>query len=332
MNALPDAGERPTGEQEARGCSAEAPPPCKRRVLLVDDEENILASLRRLLRREDYELITANCGSEALELLEANPVQLIISDHRMPGMTGVELLREVRVRWPDTLRIILSGYSEVRTIIAAINEGEIYKFITKPWNDEEIKLHVRRALEQHELEEENRRMACEIAAQNDRLRELNVMLEQRAADASTGLTSTQDLLETIGVGVVTIDPAGLVVGANRRGSEIVSSGRSELIGIPAEVAFPKSLYELACTAAILDGAGCPISSEVGDSNGHRFVSPTAKAMGHPPGAECPGTADTAVARAGRLAIDGQKLQCRVSPLIAEGNHRGNVIALWEEVV
>lgn len=285
MNALPDAGERPTGS------SAKPLPPRKRRVLLVDDEKNIIASLRRLLRHEDYELITANCGMEALELLEADPVQLIISDHRMPGMTGVELLREVRDRWPDTLRIILSGYSEVSTIIAAINEGEIYKFISKPWNDEEIKLHVRRALEQHELEAENRRMAREISAQNERLRELNTLLEQRADDASTGLTSTQDLLETIGVGVLTIDQAGLVVGANRRANDIISSGRSELIGILAEVAFPKALFELACTAGVLEGS----------------------------------------ATSGHVEIEGQELQCRVSPLVDEGDHRGSVIALWEEV-
>ena len=220
MNASPSAkvgNKGKEGAERAHQSTIRNPQSAigKRRVLLVDDEKKILASLRRLLRREDYELITANCGPEALELLEADPVQLIISDYRMPGMTGVELLREVRQRWPDTLRIILSGYSEVSTIIAAINEGEIYKFISKPWNDEEIKLHVRRALEQHELEEENKRMACEIAAQNERLRELNVMLEQRAADASTGLTSAQDLLETMKTAILLAkvgsgDPTALV--------------------------------------------------------------------------------------------------------------------------
>lgn len=276
---------------EVGGPLPTAPAPRKRRVLLVDDEARILASLRRLLRREDYELVTATCGPQALELLETNPVDLIISDHRMPGMTGVEFLREVRTRWPDTLRIILSGYSEVSAIIAAINDGEIYKFISKPWNDEEIKLHLRRAMEQHDLEEENRRMAREIATQNARLRELNEMLEQRASDASTGLASTQDLLETIGVGVITVDLSGLVVGANRQANEIISSGRSELIGIPAEITFPESLYALVCA---------------GHTEEDRATS-------------------------GRVRIEGKELQYRLSPLVADGSRRGNVIALWEDV-
>lgn len=169
----------PGAEARTRGrdASAQSPSPRKRRVLIVDDEESIIAALRRLLRPEGYELVTANCGSEALTLLEADPVPLVISDYCMPGMTGLELLREVRQRWPNTLRIILSGYSDVNTIIAAVNEGEIYKFISKPWDDEEIKLHVRRAMEQYELEEEDRRLAREDAAQDERPRELNTMLE-----------------------------------------------------------------------------------------------------------------------------------------------------------
>lgn len=294
MNTPPEtAPGRPCVEAriEDRAASAQSPAPSKRRVLLVDDEEKIIAALRRLLRREGYELVTATSGAEALTILEADPVSLVISDYRMPGMTGVELFHKIRERWPSTLRIILSGYSQVSTIIAAINEGEIYKFISKPWNDEEIKLHVRRALEQYELEEENQRLSRQITAQNERLRELNTMLEQRATDASTGLTTTQGLLENIGVGVLTVDEAGLIVGANERANEIISSGRSELIGMPAEVALPKVLYQLACTPGITD--------------------------------------DGAVS--GRIQLDGKKLQCRVNPLGTDGNSRGSVIALWEEV-
>lgn len=225
----------------------------RRRVLVVDDEKGVIAALRRLLRREDYELVTASTGAEALEVLEAEPVSLVISDYRMPGMTGVELLREIRKRWPNTLRIILSGYSEVDAIITAVNEGEIYKFISKPWNDEGIKLHVRRALEQYELQAENERLSREIAAQNERLRELNTILEQRAADASSGLTSTQDSLENVGLGVLAVDASGLVVWANRRANEIISAGKSELIGIPTEIALPRALYDVVCSARRFEG-------------------------------------------------------------------------------
>lgn len=294
MNALPDtAKENHCVEAQAEPHDASAPSSelNKRRVLLVDDEERIIAALQRLLRREGYEVVTANCGSEALAILESDPVNLVISDYRMPGMTGVELLREIRQRWPDTLRIILSGYSEVSTIIAAINEGEIYKFISKPWNDEEIKLHMRRALEQYELEEENRCLAREVAAQNDRLCELNAILKQRVTDASAGLTSTQGLLENIGVGVLVIDEGGLIVGANERANEIISSGKSELIGIPAEVALPKVLCELVCTSGI----------------------PRA------------GTAS------GRFQLDNKELQFRANKLGVGEDRSGSVIALWEGV-
>jgi CheY-like chemotaxis protein len=271
-----------------RGASRRPPQRC---ILLVDDEQNILAALRRLLRREGYELLTAASASEAIEQLEAHLVHLIVSDFRMPGVTGVELLQTARARWPNTIRMILSGYSEVSTIIAAVNEGHIYKFLTKPWNDEELKLHIRRAFEQHELEDENRRMAGEITAQNERLRELNTLLEQRAADASTGLASTQTLLEAVGVGVLAVDAEGLVVGANRRVSEFTASGTWELIGIPAELALPETLREFVCTASRPD---------VGATS-------------------C------------RIELEGRKLQCRLDPLVVEGRHRGSVVALWEEI-
>lgn len=219
------------------------------RILLVDDEESIISALRRLLKRENYEFLTANCGEKALQLQEQNPAQLIISDYRMPAMTGIELLRQIRSRWPDTVRIILSGYSQVSAIIAAINEGAIYKFISKPWNDEELKLHIRRALEQYQLSAENKQMAREIIEQNKKLQELNERLKQRAVDACRGLTSTQDILETIGVGVLTIDSSGLIVGANWHAYEIIASGKTELMGIPAQAALPKILYDCACAAA-----------------------------------------------------------------------------------
>ena len=263
----------------------------KRSILFVDDEPSILAAFRRLLRREGYDLLTASSGADAIEQLEERPVQLIICDHRMPGMTGVELLREVRQRWPDTIRIILSGYSDASTIIDAINEGEIYKFITKPWNDEEIKLHLQRALELQELKGANARMAREIANQNEQLRELNALLEQRASDASTGLTSTQALLEDVGVGIFTVDPAGLILGANRLASEIISPDHSALIGLTARTTLPDSLNALIVLMESVDNS----------------VLTT------------------------KIDLDGRKIQCRINPVVAKGDRRGCVVAMWEEV-
>lgn len=219
-------------------------------VLIVDDEEGILSSLRRLLRREPYTLLTAGTADEALRIMETQPISLVISDYRMPAMTGTELLREVQRRWPETLRMVLSGYSEVKAIISAINEGAIYKFITKPWNDEEIKLHIRRALEQHALRAENLRMAGEIGLQNARLRELNEQLDQQAADATRGLTFSQEILDMIDVGVLCVDANGLLVTANREATRLLGGDAALVATASAQSMLPETVWSaLASTEA-----------------------------------------------------------------------------------
>ncbi len=107
-------------------------------VLLVDDEELVLNALCRVLEAEDRELLTAGDGSQALELLEQRPVALVISDQRMPNMTGLELFREIKQRWPETIRVLLTGYAEMNLVIEAINQGEVYRFLTKPWDTREL--------------------------------------------------------------------------------------------------------------------------------------------------------------------------------------------------
>ncbi|MFH1495300.1 MAG: response regulator, partial [Pseudomonadota bacterium] len=103
----------------------------ERTILLVDDEANILSALTRLLRPQGYRILRAGSGREGLELLAQNEVGVIVSDQRMPEMTGVEFLHQVRELYPDTVRIVLSGYTELNSITDAINRGAIYKFLTK---------------------------------------------------------------------------------------------------------------------------------------------------------------------------------------------------------
>jgi diguanylate cyclase (GGDEF)-like protein/PAS domain S-box-containing protein len=114
-------------------------------LLLVDDEQNVVNALRRLLRREGYRILTAGSGAEALELLALQPVQVIVCDQRMPGMSGVDFLSKVKELYPETVRISLSGYSEISTVTDAINKGAIWKYITKPWDDEELVREIRSA-------------------------------------------------------------------------------------------------------------------------------------------------------------------------------------------
>lgn len=122
----------------------------ERTLLLLDDEENVLRSLVRLFRRDGYKVLTASSTREAFDLLASNTVQVIVSDQRMPDMSGTEFLAKVRDLYPDTVRMVLSGYTDLATITEAINRGSIYRFLTKPWNDDELRSHIEAAFRSHE--------------------------------------------------------------------------------------------------------------------------------------------------------------------------------------
>lgn len=164
-------------------------------LLLVDDEENILNSLRRVLRGEPYELLLANGGEQALQLMQSQTVDLVISDARMPGMDGATLLTEIQSRWPGCMRILLTGYADLSTTIKAINQGQIYRYISKPWNDDELRLIIRQALNYQHVERERERLEQLTLEQNQRLQDLNASLEQRVKDRTGELQQTADMLD-----------------------------------------------------------------------------------------------------------------------------------------
>lgn len=122
----------------------------ERGLLLVDDEENVLRALVRVLRRDGYIIHTATNATEGFELLAKNRVQVIVSDQRMPGISGTQFLSRVKEMYPDTMRIVLSGYTDLATLTDAINRGAIYKFLTKPWDDEDLREQVRDAFRQYD--------------------------------------------------------------------------------------------------------------------------------------------------------------------------------------
>jgi DNA-binding NtrC family response regulator len=125
-------------------------------ILLVDDEENILRSLKRQLVDTQYRLLTAGSAAQGLEVLAAQDIAVVISDQRMPGMSGTEFLTTVREQYPDTIRILLTAYSDMQDTIDAINKGGIYKFIHKPWEEQELKQAISQAVEQYAAARENR--------------------------------------------------------------------------------------------------------------------------------------------------------------------------------
>ena len=157
-------------------------------VLLVDDEESILNSLRRLLRSQPYDVVLATSGAQALEIMATRPIDLVMSDARMPGMDGATLLAEVHRLYPATSRILLTGYADLTTIIKAINDGQIHRYISKPWNDEELQLVLQQTLEHQRLE----RLARD---QTEQLKLLNATLEKRVAARTAELQQTADMLD-----------------------------------------------------------------------------------------------------------------------------------------
>lgn len=141
----------------------------ERRILVIDDEENICKALRRSLRRENYEVLIGHEPAEGFKILKEEKIDLVISDHLMPNMTGVEFLGLVRDRHPGVMRILLTGHADMATAIRAINEGQIYRFLTKPWDDDALKAVLCVAFEQLDEEREHRRLLSEARSQSDRL-------------------------------------------------------------------------------------------------------------------------------------------------------------------
>lgn len=164
-------------------------------LLFVDDEPGILSALRRLFRPHGYRILIAESGQLGLAELEKTPVDLVISDMRMPEMDGASFLKEVRQRWPQTIRILLTGYADVGSTVAAINEGEIYRYIAKPWDDNEILGIVRDALERNRLESENKRLTALAQAQNEELKTLNASLEHKVAERTAELQQALGFVE-----------------------------------------------------------------------------------------------------------------------------------------
>lgn len=137
----------------------------KNRILIVDDEPHVLKSLVRTLHDTGYEVMTAGGGEEALELVQRYKFKVVISDERMPGMYGSELLGMISVRQPEVVKMLLTGYASVEAAIRAVNEGEIYRFLVKPWDDFELKMSIRMGIEKYDLEMKNRKLQSLVRAQ-----------------------------------------------------------------------------------------------------------------------------------------------------------------------
>ena len=196
------------------GCASPDAPGTERHLLILDDEENVLRALRRTLRPAGFKVHIATSPDQAFEVLALHPVGVVLSDQRMPLMPGSEFLRRVKDLYPQTRRIVLSGYTDLQSITNAINQGAIYQFVTKPWNDAELLTLLETAFAEFELGAENRRLHRALKEANRRLGETVQAQGQRMSHGETALDVMHAAIAAVAVPVLGLDPAGDLVMIN----------------------------------------------------------------------------------------------------------------------
>jgi two-component system NtrC family sensor kinase len=219
-------------------------------VLFVDDEEGVLVALQHMVADSELTPLVASSGPEALELLkERGPVALVLSDYRMPGMTGVDLLREVHKLYPKTRRLILSGYAETYAVMEAINEGHVDRFLAKPWNDQKLLGALIEAVAQYKKEVENERMLADLAKRNQELERENEELEERVRTSKVDFDSSQlfaahQFLERLPYALFGFDANRLLLAINEQGRTFMNSDDPPSVGDHLQTVLPASLVPL----------------------------------------------------------------------------------------
>lgn len=218
------------------------------RILCVDDETNVLKALERVFFEDTYTILTATSGESGLEVLRsAAPVQLVISDYRMPGMNGVEFLKQVCSAWPDTVRIVLSGYADTASVLAAINEGRIYKFIPKPWNDDELRVTVANALERYTLRRNNEDLAERLMKKGEEYQRLNATFQWLITEKTSEMTFQskvyeffQNVFQALPIAALCVNAAGHIIQTNKKAKEFFAGtgagihGRERMSALSSE--------------------------------------------------------------------------------------------------
>ncbi len=218
-------------------------------ILVVDDDEHVRRALRRVLRRARCRILDAPDAAAGLLLLEQEPIQVVVSDYRMPGMSGVEFLRAVKERWPRIQRVLLTGQADSTAIEEAVNQSEIFRFIWKPWDDTHLIITIQSAIDQYWIVEQNARLEGLLSLRNDELERLNRDLDGKLAQRSAALVRAAQewraSFDAIG------DPMAIVRGG---GCEVVRANIAfaRAAGVPAA-----HLSGLRCTEHAYGELPCP---------------------------------------------------------------------------
>ena len=238
-------------EHDMPGTAVPAAAP--RTLLLVDDEPNILASLKRLLRRDGYHILTANGGQEGLDVLVSHAVDVIVSDQRMPGMLGADFLRKAKLLRPQTIRIMLSGYTELQAVTDAVNEGAIFKFLTKPWEDHQLREHIAEAFRLKGIDDDNVRLNAQLRDANQALAAANAAMQalvrqqqHQISRDEVSLGIARELLQFLPLPVIGLDEDGMIAFINAAAANLFERGAA-LLGNEAAIVLPQ----------LFDGQGAP---------------------------------------------------------------------------
>ncbi len=215
------------------------------KILCVDDERNVLRALERIFLDDDYEIVLAGSGDEGLKIMEeSGPFQVVISDYRMPVMNGVEFLKGVYDRWPETVRIVLSGYADASAIVAAINEGHVYRFIPKPWNDDELRITIQTCLERYFLQKKNNELLNQLGAANQALEEKVQLRTEQLELRNRALEFSQSLLGNLPVGVAGIDINGMIAYCNDIAAKLLKNVCGDVLGVDVATSCDLSMSSL----------------------------------------------------------------------------------------
>ncbi len=234
---------------------AQPVPRAESTLLLVEDDESARRALHRVLRRARCRVLDASDAVAAIAILEREPVQAIVSDHRLPGMTGIELLRTVKERWPHVQRVLLTGHADAAAIEEAVNRSELFRFVWKPWDDAHLLITVQSAIDQFWTLEENDRLTRELAARNAELERMNRELDARLVARQAALVRAAEewraCFDALG------DPVAIVKGG---GCEVVRANAAfaRAAGVPLN-----ALSGLRCGGHAYGSLPCPSRCRVG---------------------------------------------------------------------